>query len=77
MKVAVYSTKNYDHKYLSQVNEAFGFEMEYFDFLLAPRTAKTAEGCNAVCLFVNDDGGREVLEQLAALGITILALRRL
>ena len=38
MKVAVYSTKNYDHKYLSQVNEAFGFEMEYFDFLLTPRT---------------------------------------
>lgn len=75
MKVAVYSTKNYDHKYLSQVNEAFGFEMGYFDFLLTPRTVKTAEGCNAVCLFVNDDGGLEVLEQLAALGITILALR--
>ncbi|EEQ0278630.1 lactate dehydrogenase, partial [Salmonella enterica] len=26
MKLAVYSTKQYDKKYLQQVNEAFGFE---------------------------------------------------
>lgn len=75
MKLAVYSTKNYDHKYLSQVNEHFGFEMEYFEFQLTPRTAKTAEGCDAVCIFVNDDGGRDVLEALAGLGVKLLALR--
>ena len=34
MKLAVYSTKQYDKKYLQQVNEAFGFELEFFDFLL-------------------------------------------
>lgn len=28
-----------------------------------------------MCLFVNDDGSREVLEELAALGVEILALR--
>ncbi|ECO0423655.1 lactate dehydrogenase, partial [Salmonella enterica] len=27
MKLAVYSTKQYDKKYLQQVNEAFGFEL--------------------------------------------------
>lgn len=75
MKVAVYSTKNYDHKYLSQVNQDFGYQLEFFDFLLTPRTVTTADGCDAVCLFVNDDGGREVLEALAAMGIRILALR--
>ncbi|MGQ7168969.1 lactate dehydrogenase, partial [Escherichia sp. R-CC3] len=26
MKLAVYSTKQYDKKYLQQVNESFGFE---------------------------------------------------
>lgn len=75
MKLAVYSTKQYDRKYLEQVNESYGFELEFFDFLLTERTAKTATGCTGVCIFVNDDGGRAVLEELAALGITFIALR--
>ncbi|WP_410015168.1 2-hydroxyacid dehydrogenase [Sodalis sp. C49] len=75
MKLAVYSTKNYDHKFLSQVNEHVGFEIEFFEFQLTPRTAKTAEGCDAVCIFVNDDGGRDVLEALAEMGVKLLALR--
>ncbi len=75
MKIAVYSTKNYDLKYLTQVNQHFGFELEFFEFLLTPRTAKTAEGCDAVCIFVNDDGSREVLETLAGMGIKTVALR--
>ncbi|MDN8540136.1 2-hydroxyacid dehydrogenase [Erwinia sp. ACCC 02193] len=75
MKLAVYSTKQYDRKYLEQVNESYGFELEYFDFLLTSRTAKTAAGCDGVCIFVNDDGGREVLEELASLGVKYIALR--
>ncbi|XBS68195.1 2-hydroxyacid dehydrogenase [Acerihabitans sp. KWT182] len=75
MKIAVYSTKNYDLKYLSQVNENYGYELEFYEFQLTPRTAKTAEGCDAVCIFVNDDGGREVLEILADHGVKTVALR--
>ena len=68
MKLAIYSTKQYDKKYLQQVNEAFGFELEFFDFLLTEKTAKTAHGCEAVCIFVNDDGSRPVLEELKKYG---------
>lgn len=75
MKLAVYSTKHYDRTYLEQVNERYGFELEFFDFLLTDRTAKNAVGCDGVCLFVNDDGRREVLEELAELGIKFIALR--
>lgn len=75
MKLAVYSTKQYDRKYLEQVNESYGFELEYFDFLLTARTAKTAIGCDGVCIFVNDDGSREVLQELAELGVKFIALR--
>ncbi len=75
MKIAVYSTKNYDLKYLSKVNEDYGYELEFYEFQLTPRTAKTAEGCDAVCIFVNDDGGREVLEILAGHGVKTVALR--
>ncbi|AUX72784.1 2-hydroxyacid dehydrogenase [Erwinia pyrifoliae] len=75
MKIAVYSTKQYDRKYLQQVNEDYGFEIQFFDFLLSEATAKNAAGCEAVCIFVNDDASRSVLEELAALGVKCVALR--
>ncbi|MGM3175077.1 2-hydroxyacid dehydrogenase [Dickeya lacustris] len=75
MKLAIYSTKQYDRKYLEQVNQQFGYELEFFDFMLSPRTVKMAAGCHAVCIFVNDDAGRDVLTELAHNGIKILALR--
>lgn len=35
MKLAIYSTKQYDRKYLELVNQQFGYELEFFDFLLS------------------------------------------
>lgn len=29
MKLAIYSTKQYDRKYLEQVNQQFGYELEF------------------------------------------------
>ncbi|QHM71085.1 2-hydroxyacid dehydrogenase [Mixta intestinalis] len=75
MKLAVYSTKQYDKKYLDHVNQHFGFEIEYFDFLLTERTAINAVNCEAVCIFVNDDASRPVLEILSAQGVKVIALR--
>jgi D-lactate dehydrogenase len=40
MKLAVYSTKQYDKKYLQHVNEQFGYEIEFFDFLLTEKRQK-------------------------------------
>ncbi|KAA9001981.1 2-hydroxyacid dehydrogenase [Affinibrenneria salicis] len=75
MKLAIYSTKQYDRKYLELVNQQFGYELEFFDFMLSQRTAKMAAGSQAVCVFVNDDASRDVLSELARLGIKQLALR--
>ena len=75
MKVALYSTKNYDRKYFELVNVKYGFQLEFFDFQLNERTAKMAEHCDVVCIFVNDDGSRKVLEKLTALGVKMIALR--
>lgn len=75
MKLAVYSARQYDRKYIEQVNKDYGFELEFFDFLLNERTAKTAEGCDGVCIFVNDEGCRSVLQILADLGIKYIVLR--
>ncbi|MGA9608512.1 MAG: 2-hydroxyacid dehydrogenase [Rouxiella badensis] len=75
MKLAIYGTKNYDKKYFELVNQQYSDELVFFDFMLGAATAKNAEGCDAVCIFVNDDASREVLAELAALGIKTLALR--
>ncbi|WP_058910227.1 2-hydroxyacid dehydrogenase [Entomohabitans teleogrylli] len=75
MKLAIYSTKSYDKKYLEHVNQDYGFELEFFDFLLSEKTAKTAHGCEGVCIFVNDDASRPVLEELQKQGVKFIALR--
>ncbi|QXF33635.1 2-hydroxyacid dehydrogenase [Photorhabdus luminescens] len=77
MKLVVYSTKQYDYKHLEQVNKklGFGYDFEFFDFPLSSKTAKNAIGADAVCIFVNDNADREVLEELAEMNIKILALR--
>ncbi|MDK1227369.1 2-hydroxyacid dehydrogenase [Cronobacter turicensis] len=75
MKLAVYSTKQYDKKYLQHVNQDYGFDLEFYDFLLTERTAKTALNCDGVCIFVNDDGSRPVLEELKNHGVKFIALR--
>lgn len=75
MKVAVYSTKSYDRKHLTLANQSFDFELEFFDFMLTEQTTKMAEGAEAVCIFVNDDASRPVLEKLAQLGVKTIALR--
>ncbi|AOM42806.1 2-hydroxyacid dehydrogenase [Xenorhabdus hominickii] len=77
MKLVVYSTKQYDRKHFEMLNQklGLGYHIEFFDFPLSPQTAKNAIGTDAVCIFVNDDGGREVLQELADMNIKILALR--
>ena len=75
MKIAVFSTKSYDRKYLEQANQQYGFELEFFDFMLNEQTVKMAEGCEAICIFVNDDGSRSVLTKLAEQGTKMIALR--
>lgn len=75
MKLAVFSTKHYDKKYLEYVNQSYGFTIEYYDFLLTEKTAQTAHGYDGVCIFVNDNANREVLTELKKNGVKFVALR--
>ena len=75
MKIAIYSTKSYDRKYIELINAKYNFDLEFFDFMLNESTARLAEHCEVVCIFVNDNGSRKVLEKVAALGVKIVALR--
>ncbi len=74
MKVAVFSTHKFEKEYLVQaaLNK---HELIFIEAQLSVNTVPLAQGCEAVCIFVNDDGSKEVLEKLSALGVRFLALR--
>lgn len=75
MKVAVFSTKPYDQRFLEVANQAHSHELAFFEDRLNERTAPLAQGCNAVCAFVNDDLNARTLEILSGLGVRMVALR--
>lgn len=75
MKVAVFSTKPHDRRFLDAANREAGHELVYFEPRLVPETAPLAAGFPAVCAFVNDRLDRPVVEVLAAGGTRLIALR--
>jgi D-lactate dehydrogenase len=75
MIITCYSTKPYDERSFTRVNERFGHTLHYLEARLDATSAPLAKGSDAVCCFVNDDAGAATLEQLAALGVKILLLR--
>ncbi|MBI0435037.1 2-hydroxyacid dehydrogenase [Roseomonas sp. KE0001] len=74
MRVAVFSTKPYDRRFLDAAN-AGRHELLFLEPGLTPATAPLAAGADAVCAFVNDDLGAAVLELLRQAGIRLVALR--
>jgi D-lactate dehydrogenase len=74
MNIAFFSTKPYDRRFFDAENNG-DFNIHYFEPHLNPKTAKLAEGCEAVCAFVNDDIGGETLTVLKNKGIRLVALR--
>ena len=75
MKIALFSAKTYDRDHFELANQAFGYQLDYFDVRLDLKTARLAHQYPVVCAFVNDDLSRPVLAELAANGTRVLAMR--
>lgn len=77
MRIAVFSTKPYDQRFLNRANAErdHGHELTYFEPRLVPETAPLAAGHPAVCAFVNDVLNAEVLQILKDGGTELIALR--
>jgi D-lactate dehydrogenase len=71
----MYSTRSYDRHSFDSADYDDEFEFRYVEDRLTRQTAELAYGCEAVCLFVNDDGSAESLAALADGGVRIVALR--
>lgn len=78
MRVAVYSAKSYDRTYLDQARSARFAQLctlDFHTFALSEETVSLAQGCDAVCVFVNDTVNERVLRALHAGGVRAILLR--
>lgn len=75
MRIAFYDTKPYDRDYFHRAEGADRFEWQFHEFRLSKETAGTAQGSQAVCVFVNDRVDRACLEALAGSGVRGVVLR--
>lgn len=75
MRIAVYSTKSYDRRYLEAANRDGAHELLFLEERLTVHTVRAADGAQAVCVFVNDEARAGVLDALRAQGTRLIALR--
>ena len=75
MKVAVFSTKAYDRRFLEAANADRRHELVFFEARLTADTAVLATGFPAVCVFVNDQLDEKTLKALSEQEIRLIALR--
>ncbi|TDQ06204.1 2-hydroxyacid dehydrogenase [Pedobacter metabolipauper] len=73
MKIAVFSTCQYDRDFLERFNT--GHDLTFFDAPLTMQTVALTQGFTAVCIFVNDHADAPVLSQLSANGVGLIVLR--
>jgi D-lactate dehydrogenase len=74
VKVCLFSARSYDTDSFRAAAPA-DVEFLFLEDRLSPATAGLAAGCDAACLFVNDDGGAESLQALHGAGVRFVALR--
>lgn len=72
MQVAMFSAKPYDCEAFTPYDQ---FAWRFVDARLTSQTVSLAEGCGAVCCFVNDELNAEVLSALKAMGVSCVLLR--
>src|ERR1044071_5232454 len=75
MRVVFFSAKPYDKQFFQELNQTYGHELYFLDVPLHADTAVLARGYEAVCIFVNDEANKAVIQQLANLNVQLLALR--
>ena len=80
LKVAFYGTKDYDRIFFSELSKdkgegTYNVDITYFNSRLTSETAHLSVGFDAVCIFVNDEAPRPVVEELHKNGVKLILLR--
>ena len=72
-KIAFFDSKLYDIESFNNINN--DFELHYFEEKLSEKTVVLAKDMDGVCVFVNDDVNKKVINKLYEYGVKIIALR--
>lgn len=75
MRVVLFSSKPYDQQSFNAAALPQDWQLNFQDAHLRADTAGLAAGYQVVCAFINDDLSAAVLQQLAAGGTRLIALR--
>ena len=75
MKIAFFDAKTYDKPSFDKYGGEKDIKIKYFETKLNEDTVELAQGCDAVCVFVNDTVNAAVIDRLCELGVQVIALR--
>lgn len=75
IKIAFFDAKEYDERSFAEANQDGTFEIRFYETKLTEDTCPLAAGCDAVCVFVNDDINRSVIDKLSEMNVRLIALR--
>ena len=75
IRIALFDAKDYDMASFDSAKDDEKFDIKYYPTRLDADTCRLAEGCDAVCVFVNDDVSGEVIDRLTEMGVKLIALR--
>lgn len=75
IKIAFFDAKDYDRNSFENAAKAKDYDIRYYETRLNADTASLAKGCDVVCVFVNDDINKEVIDILTDIGVKLIALR--
>ena len=74
MKIAFFDTKNYDKPFFEQFKKS-DMKIKYYETKLNEDTCTLAKGYDVVCVFVNDDINKGVIDKLVEYNVKMIALR--
>ena len=81
LKIAFFGTKSYDKTFFDELAnpnddiEEYNVELTYLQTRLTIETVSLAKGFDAICIFVNDECGKDVVEKLHEYNIGLILLR--
>ncbi len=75
IRVAFFDAKAYDKPSFEHYAAESGMEFRFLETKLNEDTVSLAEGCDAVCVFVNDTVNAAVIDKLHGYGVKLIALR--
>ena len=75
IRIAFYDTKTYDRLSFEHYGGLHDVEFRFLETKLNEDTVELSKGCDAVCVFVNDDVNAAVIDKLYEYGVKLIALR--